>query len=168
MRQKQILIVAHHTNAVGKQRWDNTYLLERNFAILEALGKYRALEATTAAATIAAVRTHHRGIGGVRTIGTTNHGLMVNGSHRPALSRFLQEASECSRMETLGQLIDDLTHDHNSTSTAQARGGALVTPPPCLGGVTHGWSRLTPTVHPRSRKGGGCEWLTQAQKPTQK
>ena len=31
-----------------------------------------------------------------------------------------------------------VTHDHDNTSTAQARAGALMSPPPCLGGASHG------------------------------
>ena len=61
----------------------------------------------------------------------------------------------CSRIETLGQLIDDLTYDHNSTSTAKARAGALMTPPPCMGGVTHGWVPVdthTTPVLPKGRR----------------
>ena len=41
----------------------------------------------------------------------------------------------CRRMACLRRL----THDHDNTSTAQARAGALMSPPPCLDGASHGW-----------------------------
>ena len=56
---------------------------------------------------------------------------------------------------------DDLSRDNHSTSDLEtARAGALMAHRPAWVGHHTGGSRLTPTVHPCSRKEGGCGWLT--------
>ena len=59
---------------------------------------------------------HHRGNGGDGTVGTTNHGMMTNGSHRRALSG----------TSTNSSLVEFFSLSRHLRTNAQARVAAFV------------------------------------------